>query len=412
MSARRVLIVNGKAEAAGSDRSLLELISTMDRSRWVPSVVAPGEGPLTPTYRKHATVHKLELGVVSAATRASAYPLMVLWQLRSARSIAAIVRRESIDVVHANTLIVPAALLGARMAGAKATMHAREIIARWPRVHAAYVAIGRRADLVAAISEDVARTFPERDRRTGHVRVVPDGVDLAPFNGAATSAEEARVRLGLAPGALVLGVAGRLAAWKGVEDALEAAAHLLREGTDLQLVIAGGAMPSEPDLPERLRARARALSIEGRVHLLGQRDDLPLVLPAFSVLVHAARAPEPFGRVLVEAMAASVSVVATAHGGPREIVVPEETGLLVPPGDPDALVAAVGKLARDAVLRERMGRAGRERAFALYDSRANTRAMMDIWDEVVFRRSGVRRGASWNHGRNAGGHSPAAGERP
>jgi glycosyltransferase involved in cell wall biosynthesis len=178
-------------------------------------------------------------------------------------------------------------------------------------------------------------------------------------------------------------VVGRLAAWKGVEDAVAALARLVAAGLPVELRVVGAAMPADRDLPARVEAQARALGVADRVRLLGERADVPELMPGFALLLHPTRAPEPFGRVVVEAMAASVPVVAAAHGGPREIVVPGETGLLVPPGDPDALAAAAEELLRDPERAARLGRAGRVRALERFDIAANARAVMAAWDEVL-----------------------------
>ena len=85
-------------------------------------------------------------------------------------------------------------------------------------------------------------------------------------------------------------------------------------------------------------------------------------MAALDLLVLPSRQPEPFGMVLLEAMATGKPVIATDHGGPREIVVPGETGILVPPGEPTALAGAIMELTRHATLRQQMGAAARARA--------------------------------------------------
>jgi glycosyltransferase involved in cell wall biosynthesis len=100
------------------------------------------------------------------------------------------------------------------------------------------------------------------------------------------------------------------------------------------------------------------------------------------VVVHCSVEPEPFGRVVIEAMAASRPVVAYDWGGPHEIMVSGETGLLVPPGDIGHLSAAVLSLLRDPEKRQAMGAAGRARAAGHYDARAMARQVQDLLVEV------------------------------
>jgi glycosyltransferase involved in cell wall biosynthesis len=106
------------------------------------------------------------------------------------------------------------------------------------------------------------------------------------------------------------------------------------------------------------------------------------------VAIHASTNPEPFGRVLIEAMALGRPLVAPREGGPLEIVVDGETGILVPPRDASALAAAIERLIDDPELRRRMGDAGRARVDAVFDIRHHVRAMEAVFDEMLARRRG------------------------
>jgi glycosyltransferase involved in cell wall biosynthesis len=109
------------------------------------------------------------------------------------------------------------------------------------------------------------------------------------------------------------------------------------------------------------------LKLEDRVHLLGFRADIPVLMRAVDVVLHTSVAPEPFGRIIVEGMLAGRPVVAARAGGTPEIVRHDSTGFLVPPGD-DAMIAdAVATLLADPGRRATMGRAGRERARQVFD---------------------------------------------
>jgi glycosyltransferase involved in cell wall biosynthesis len=114
---------------------------------------------------------------------------------------------------------------------------------------------------------------------------------------------------------------------------------ILRQRSDAWLVVVGGPHPTEPDYPDQLRARAASLGIEGRVLFVGAQPDVPVWMQAADVLVHAADA-EPFGLVVVEALALGKPVVVAAGGGPAEIVRPGE-GEHVAFGDHDGLAAAI-----------------------------------------------------------------------
>lgn len=159
----------------------------------------------------------------------------------------------------------------------------------------------------------------------------------------------------------VVGMVGRLAPWKGQDIFVEAFAKAFPAGPE-RAVIVGAALFGETDFEAQLRELIAQLGLGHRVDFLGFREDVDVILPAFDVLVHASRTAEPFGQVIVEAMASGVPVVAAGAGGPREIVDPEVSGLLFPPGDVDGLAAALLRLREDADLRQRLASNGRRRA--------------------------------------------------
>ncbi len=131
---------------------------------------------------------------------------------------------------------------------------------------------------------------------------------------------------------------------------------------DVHALIVGTALFEDEAYPLLLERRAAALGLAERVHFLGYRDDVPALMREVDVVVHASTAPEPFGRVVVEAMLASTPVVATCVGGVPEIIEHGVTGLLVSPGDPSALEEAVRALMADRLWAGQVGRRGEEAA--------------------------------------------------
>jgi glycosyltransferase involved in cell wall biosynthesis len=111
-----------------------------------------------------------------------------------------------------------------------------------------------------------------------------------------------------------------------------------------------------------LTEQARSFGISDRVEFRGFRSDVPRELKTIDVLVHASTIPEPFGQVIVEGMAAGLAVVATAAGGPLELINDGVDGLLYPLSDVDALADILAQLDADPALRERLGRVARTRA--------------------------------------------------
>jgi glycosyltransferase involved in cell wall biosynthesis len=124
------------------------------------------------------------------------------------------------------------------------------------------------------------------------------------------------------------------------------------------------------------------VGIADQVQWLGFRDDVPELLAASDIFALPS-VDEPFGRAIVEAMASEKPVVATRSGGVPEIVVEDETGLLVPPGDDRELAVALGRLAESEGLRRRMGKAGRERAMRLFDVDRTAARVQELYEEIL-----------------------------
>jgi glycosyltransferase involved in cell wall biosynthesis len=154
---------------------------------------------------------------------------------------------------------------------------------------------------------------------------------------------------------------GRLAPWKGQDVFLRAFAKAFPNG-EATAVIAGSAMFGEDEFAVSVQTLVEGLCVAGRVTLAGFVDDVPALLSDTDVLVHASVLPEPFGQVIIEAMAAGCAVIASDAGGPSEIVTNEIDGLLVRPGDVEALGAALRRLLAGPELRQRLAKAGLERA--------------------------------------------------
>jgi len=156
---------------------------------------------------------------------------------------------------------------------------------------------------------------------------------------------------------------GRIAPWKGQDVFLRAFAEAFADGAE-RAVILGAPLFGEEEYERSLRGLVPQLGLADRVELRGFTDDVAAELAQVDALVHASVIPEPFGRVIVEGMAAGLPVIAAGGGGPDEIVTEGVDGLLYPPGDVDELAATLSRVATDTGLAERLGRAAVERARA------------------------------------------------
>ncbi len=192
------------------------------------------------------------------------------------------------------------------------------------------VKLANLATLVIANSEASRAAFVAAGGRSELVKVVYNGFDLTLYNPSKMNADQLRSQMGLRD-RFVVGHFSRLAPWKAQHVLIEAIAHCPEH---VVAVLVGDALFGEQEYVKELRYTIDRLGLNQRVHFLGFRQDIPQLMAMCDLIAHTSTAPEPFGRVIVEAMLSERPVVATAAGGAVELVESEKTGWLVQPNDP------------------------------------------------------------------------------
>ena len=291
-------------------------------------------------------------------------------RLRETGPLAGLAREREVAIVHSNTSVVLAGQAIARRAGARHVMHVREIYAGavgrawalWPLARRRIL----RSDAVVCISRAVAEQFD------GDVSIIRDGLPRMPLR---VERSAARAELGVPEDAFAVALIGRLSDWKGQLELVRS----IRE-RDIVALIAGDPFPGNESIELALRDAASE-----RVKLLGFREDIDTVLGAADAVAVPSTRPEPLGLVALEAGAAGLPVVAAAHGGLPEVVRDGETGLLVPPGDEEALSRALTRLAGDAELRRRLGEAAARDVRERFALERMLRELQDLYSRVLSR---------------------------
>ncbi len=386
----RILYVHSSDELYGSDIVLYELVRRLDRERFQPLVVVPTDLPYRGDLRNALAQANVPARRVNMAVLRRRYlqPRLFpsfLWRLAYGTwALTRLIRQERIDLVHSNTAAVWCGALAARLTRRPHVWHIHEIIRRptWLRRGIARAAVALSDRVVAisgAVRDHLLADAPDRD---GWIVVIPDAVDTERFRPDVDGSALRRA-WGCDPNTVLIGQVGRIHTWKGQEVFARAAALLRDRYPQARFVVVGDIVPGQPEPLDRLKARIAEAHLNERFTLAGYRRDAPQVMAALDVLVQPSAEPEPFGMVVIEAMASGKPVVATAHGGPLEIVVDGETGFLVPPGDPAALAEALARLIENPSLRRRMGAAGRERAVTRYGFPAHVAAFAALYEALA-----------------------------
>ncbi|MBC7224879.1 MAG: glycosyltransferase family 4 protein, partial [Anaerolineae bacterium] len=332
----RVLYVDHADLMGGAEQSLLLLLRHLDRDQVEPLLACGEDTPLARAARE-AGVPVAEVPMGQLRDRRVPWaPAVRLAQ--GGKILARLARAFGADLLHANVARAAAYAAWASVrAGVPLVWHVRDVHdTRRPDEWLLVQALSRVAEGIVCISRATARPLPAVARPK--VRVVPNGLDPAQFDLARAEPQALRARWGAAPEEVWVGAVGWLAPWKQVEHVVEMAQRVAQECPEARFVVVGeAAAPRYAPYVASLKTRARE-ALGERMRFVGAlpAEAMPSVMAALDLLVHTARA-EPFGRVLVEAMAMERPVVAYADGGVPEVVSDGETGCLVPPGDVDAL---------------------------------------------------------------------------
>lgn len=352
-----VLLLSVSAKAAGAERVHAALVRHLPSHGFAPTPVL------------------FERGALEDWVAAAGFEATVLEARRTARPRAALgiiarlrrlIKRSDVRIVFSNQS-------NAHFYGGLAAAAARVPALWWQHGSAAPSLRERVAAAVPAAaiicSSDATRSAQERLAPKRRVETIYPGISLDAVRGARGRGAAIRKRLGWTSNPIVA-IVGRLDPWKGQRTFLEAATLIGAERPDVRFAVVGGALEEETKTPyaDELRALARSLGIADRIHFAGHAGDPYAWFDAIDIVVHASRG-EPFGLVVVEAMALGKPVVCAADGGPLEIGREGECVLFASPRDAPAVAAAVCRILDEPGLAARLSRHARARADAFSEER-------------------------------------------
>ncbi len=394
-----VLYLDHTAKWSGGEIALLRALEAVDTSRVTPVVLLAEDGPFAERLRAvgietHVLtlaedlreVRKDSLGGGGLAGKAKAGLAFAAY----AGKVARFGRKRGAALLHCNSLKsdIYGAIAG-RLAGIPVLWHVRDHIdpsylpgkvvkvfrilaARWP-------------DYVVCNSESsLAKLFPQ-GHNAKRARAIHDGLADRELTSPLPT------QSGWKNDPPMVGIVGRLVEWKGQHVFLEAAQKLAKQGVRAHYQVIGAPLFGEHSYEERLRQLAQPLG--NAVEFTGFRADVPDLMRNLDVFVHASVTPEPFGQVVVEAMAEGVPVIGSDGGGVREIITHGENGLLSPMGDADALAHELAGLLADPERASHIAHAGWERVRAQFTARHTARALESVYDSVWETRPPRRSGA-------------------
>ncbi len=358
----------------GVERFLRDVLLRHDPRRVRPSVLAFSDGAwLRELTERGVNVHCVE-------------DMRFRRPLRAFRAVSDILKKEHIGLVHAaypwcHALSAPAATWNrCRQIWFH---HGPMSRSRW---QGAMPLIP--ADLVLVNSDFLRRRLQHTLYIAKRTEVLHYGIDVESFRPDAGKRQQCREQWGLDPKATAVGLVGFIDPWKGQDIFLEAALRLRGVVPGLRMFVIGGPRAGQAEntcraFESELKAFVARHRLEDVVSFTGHVDVRQGALDGLDIFVHASTEPEPFGMVLLEAMAKRKAIIASAEGGPVEILTERADAMLVAPGNPELLAERIRTLVEDGGLRDTLGQRAQQTVAERFSAERATRQLECAYETVM-----------------------------
>lgn len=376
---------NADGTIGGSHYCLLYLVENLDRSAFTPTVTFYENHALVPRFSASAETLVVPM---TNTMKAGFGPLRrgvnLLKFMRRVFSLRSFLKQRKIALLHQNNSVTRHHdwMLAALMAGVPYVAHERGINPSYSWLDRR---LSRAAALVVPMSCAIMDHMVARGVPGDNIRVLYDGLDPDRVKAARTP-EALRAEYGVRPDQQVIGIVGNVREWKGQETVVRALIDVLKVRPDTVCFFVGAASAHDAEYQSRLNKMIADAGIEANVRFTGYQPDPASFVNMMSVVIHASIQPEPFGMVVLEAMAQRKPIIGSRAGGVVEMVVDGHTGYTFPPGDSRELATRLIELLRDPARAREMGEAGYQRLIASFTIRQYMDGIHEVYRSVLARR--------------------------
>ncbi|HEM6434634.1 TPA: glycosyltransferase family 4 protein [Streptococcus suis] len=365
---KKILYLHAGAELYGADKVLLELIKGLDKRKFEAHVILPNNGVLAPALRE-----------VGAQVEVINYPILrrkyfnlkgffeyVTSYRRYSKMIAQYAIEKQIDVIHNNTTAVLEGIYLKRKLKLPLLWHVHEIIVR-PKVISDFInfLMGHNADKIVTVSQAVANHIKKSPFiKDDQISVIYNGVDNKVYFQ--TDVQSVRKKFDIEADSLVVGMIGRVNAWKGQGDFIEAVSPILERNPKAIAFMAGSAFEGEEWRVQELEENIKKLRVASQVRRIDYYANTAELYNMFDIFVLPSTNPDPLPTVVLEAMACGKPIVGYRHGGVCEMVQEGENGLLANPKNTNDLSKKISSLLSDKSMLEEFGKNSKIRQKKLF----------------------------------------------
>ncbi|OJG98701.1 hypothetical protein RV18_GL003124 [Enterococcus termitis] len=323
------------------------MIKHLDKSKYTCFVVLPTDGKLREELEKidGCSVSIYSYAVLRRKNLSFLGMLDYLKQtITSLYFFSKYIKQMKIDIVYTNTSVVFSGAIAAKLKRKKSVWHIREIISNSVERKIISTIVNLFSNKIICNSSATLKSITNKEKGD----VIHNVIDTDSIQIPSVKSENQ----------ITIGMAGRINRWKGQKLFIDAANHILNDYPDVRFLIAGDAFSGEEYIKTELIEYVKKINRTEQILFLGLIDDMNEFYNSIDIFVLPSIKPEPFGLVILEAMARKIPVIATKHGGPLEIIQDNKNGFLVDYKDSDELVTRMSDLIIDETKRKFIGEQG------------------------------------------------------
>lgn len=351
----------------GSPKSLVSMIDMLEHTEYEPLFLATGVGPLTKQLNSR-NVPVIQSNVVSVSLKKPFELMFTIYEKYK------LLKQYDIDIVHINefgwNLDV---VLASKLIGIPVVLHCRNATRIKPTNLNQFA-----CSKILTVSAQLLHELDCSKRIKNKAQVLYNAVNIDRY----VAAKTIRSELGFSESDVLICTIAQICHRKGIDVVIDTALRVLKSEATSHFLIVGPEGKGETEYVETCKRRVQDSGLTDNIHFLGSRDDIPEILNSVDIFFLPTR-DEPFGRVITEAMAAQVPVVANRIGGIPEIINSEDAGVLVDPSNDDAYYNALTPLIESSIKRKSMGELGFKSLFGRFDEGSIGKQLIEIYDALL-----------------------------
>ena len=387
---KSILFIHQSAELYGSDKTMLYFLSELDKTKYLPVIVLPFDGPLKIELEKNNI--KVFIAPVLKLYRKMFTPKNLITFFREYKEGVAVLdklnKEYDFKLVYTHTLAALIGIIFANKRKIKHLWHVQEIIAKPKIFNLAFkklLSLNCNHKVIYDSKATMNFWIKNNKTLTAKSMAVWNGIEL---NNIQTFKDEDLVEIRenyfkSNKDEIIIALVGRINSWKGQQLLLTAFNILSKTNQNIKLVYLGSAPPNQEIFEIDLKNKIKEYNLEEKVIIIPFQKDITKFWNSIDIAVVPSTEPEPFGMVVIEAMLAKKPVVASNHGGPTEIVIDNETGFLFESSNEILLANAILKLVDNPNLRNSFGEKGYQRVLNTFSLESHVNHFEKIFYEML-----------------------------